>query len=429
MIKQYFEYKTQQIETILNSSDASSDEKKLALDDNSRFLSYFKKDENGRVIVNKKMSREIIRLIKENKLPLVIDKHDLNVVIGNDMPNNDSDYKFENISDFVAIHKSFISPKNDSIITPENNGMTNTMAFEDPLTGIYHYVPYKIGNDTIHFTLNCVVQNHQVGNDWNNSKYAVMIDLDKLDKSKVLDVKSEDTFVDGNAELGDEYYVFCPIGESGDIVKENPGAMVIEYDGISLNEAITTMMIYSGKKVEPYGTYGWGKEKWNAESLIDDMDLNVISEREGYPVLTCEYGLALHSDTIYAARRMWKREYGAIITLIEYNKEKNIDMPDYAMEAVLQYGGAYAVPGRVPISVADYKDIVVPILEKHGYEVGENLFDGFDDSLKGTKDITRTEGVLSYVAMPDWEVELRNRVIESVKSQVFNDNISQGSRK
>ena len=102
MIKQYFEYKTQQIETILNSSDASSDEKKLALDDNSRFLSYFKKDENGRVIVNKKMSREIIRLIKENKLPLVIDKHDLNVVIGNDMPNNDSDYKFENISDFSA---------------------------------------------------------------------------------------------------------------------------------------------------------------------------------------------------------------------------------------------------------------------------------------------------------------------------------------
>ena len=421
MIKQYVDYKMNSYNKILQSTVISSSEKKKAMDDYSRFMSYFKIDEYGRPIITKKVAREMMKLAREGVIPFVIDEYDIGINIGSDMPNG-CDYEFQNISDFVAVHKTKIMPSNDMIMTPEDSGKTHEMGFVDPGTGIMHTFSANVGNDTIHFTLNCAVCNHEVGNDWDSYEYAVMIGLDKLDKEQILDVKSEDTYLDGSVSLGDEYYVFCPVGQRDSILEKNPKATVIEYSGIALNDAIARMILYSGKKLETYGTYGWDRDSDFMPSNSDNKALDKVIEREGYPNLVGIFGPSLHSETKYMSRRMWKREYYALISLLEYNKNNGIEMPDDIVQMLLMYNGAYAFPGTVPVSVDLYKEYVIPLLEEHGYQVGSDFFDGVDVTQSGMKYINHypSDGMMMpSIQCPEWENELRMRTIKLIKEKQY----------
>ena len=267
-------------------------------------------DSNGRIIIDSNLSEKIMLAIREKKIPLVLDESDVRITFANKglKPAKYGQEAFNSLDDIVAVHVSPVSPQKDTIKTKENAGMMNKMVFIDPTTSQQHVVPYLIGNDTIHFTLNCVVHNHSSGNDWNSFKYGVLIDFKKLDKTKILDVKSEDTYIMGNAQLDSNYLLFCPLGEGEKLIQDNPNAIVIEYNGISLAQAISCMIVYTGHKLEPYGTYSWGR---NSEYALDHPDvskLEEIAKREGYPVLKGQFGNALHSETEHMARIMWKRE-------------------------------------------------------------------------------------------------------------------------
>lgn len=424
MIKQYFEYKRKKIEKILSSEELTPIQKQQIITEYNNWIkTNVKFDKHRRVIINKTMSNEIMSLIDQEQIPLIMDLYDMAVTLDTDMPNS-QEYNgeiFQSVSDIVAIHKSPIPPNNDTIVTQENNKVTKDIIFVDPSTQITHTIPYVIGNDTIHFTLNCPVENHEFGNDWDSYKYAVMISLDKLNKEKILDVKGEDTYLDGNAELGANYLAFCPLGERKNIENANPNATVIEYDGIELNDAIKMMIIYSGKKIEPYGTYGWGKQFDFSGAIPDTIILENLLERENYPNLKDKEKSILHSETKYMARRMWKREYNAITALVKYNNENGIDMPHDVMMMVLTYAGAYSLPGNVPVSVESYKECVIPLLKANGYELGQELFTGIDPNANGIKHIGKSVSpeygiIVPLVSCPSWELELRNRVIESLQN-------------
>lgn len=427
MIKQYLDYKRKKIDELLESTNITEEEKRRELEEYNKFLGCcFRENSNGRFVLDNGIAHEVMQLVRENKLPLIIDQYDTNILLDIDMPNARGGNPFNNIDDIVAVHKSKIPPKNDTIITPENNGVTSKLMFTDPTTGLEHEIFYLIGNDTIHFTLNCAVLNHEVGNDWDSYKYAVMIDFGKLDKEKILDVKSEDTYIDGDAYLGDNYFLFCPLGEREKVQDDNPSSIVIEYDGISLNQAISSMIIYSGRKLEPFGAFGWGREFEFSAFSQDNKYLDELLEKEGYPNLRGQFGSLMHSESKYMSRRMWKREYEAIIALIEYNKSLNIEMPDYAMSMILEIGGAYGLPGSVPVSIDTYKEYVVPILEKHGYQVTDELFEGIDSGASGMKYIShypdpRFNGMMMpSVVCPEWEFELRKRVVNLVSGKEIN---------
>ena len=419
MIKEYLDYKRRKVDEVINSPLVSPQEKQKVIDEYNQFIGEaFNEQYPGRIILSKKIISELMTLAKEGKIPLVLNPYDTAIVLGPDMPNANGDkHPFKSVSDLVAVHKTVIPPVKDTILTRENNGDVGEVIFTDPSTGKSHIVTYPSGNDTIHFTLNCPVQNHDVGNDWDSYEYAVMIGLDKLDKTKILDVKSEDTYVDGNAELGDDYILFCPLGQREKMQELNPKAMIIEYDGITLNQAIENMILYSGRKVEEYGTYGWGRNFEYSSANSDNVCLNELMTERDYPVLDGQFGSQLHSESKYMARRMWKREYEAILNLIEYNRENNIDMPVDIMMFLVSTCGAYATPGLLNVSVEQYKEFVLPILEKHGYDVGEELFDGISPSAEGMKYIShfadpRMQGMtMPSVQCPEWENELRSRVI------------------
>ena len=95
---------------------------------------------------------------------------------------------------------------------------------------------------------------------------------------------------------------------------------------------------------------------------------------------------------------------------------------------VLTYGGAYSLPGTVPVSLDIYKEYVIPILEKYGYQVDESFFEDIDFSSGNLKIINSypTEyGMMPCVQCPEWEEELRKKVIKLVKEKEY----STGSKK
>ena len=204
--------------------------------------------------------------------------------------------------------------------------------------------------------------------------------------------------------------------------KANPNALIIEYDEIPLNLAISSMIIYSGRKLEKFETYGWDRPSDKLPPIPDNLELNELLIEKDYPVLTGKLGSQLHSESKYMARRMWKREYEALIALVEYNKKNGIDLPIDTMMLLLQTGGAYATPGILEVSVEQYKEFVLPILEKHGYDVGDNLFDGIDPNAKELKYISHFPDPsfgglqMPQLTMPWWENELRNRVVNILLS-------------
>lgn len=421
MIESLFYYKKNVFEQMLKSEIISESEKRKAIEEYKDFVrKCVVIDSQGRLVVNSYLIKELKKAIYNGNIPLVMTKKDLAITVGDDLPNSEQakGKVFKTGSDFVAIHVSPIPPEDDMIKTAETTGLMSEMLFVDPSTGVQHKVPYLVGNDTIHFTLNCVVHNHEVGNDWDSYPYGIFISLDGLCKEKILDLKSEDTYVDGDAELGSDYFLFCPFGEKEEMIGKNPHATVIEYDGISLKDALSAMIILTGRKLEPYGTYGWGKNTEFGRASLDVGELESFATHNDYPVLKGKFGYALHSETKYMARRMWKREYEALINLLEYNQKNNIDMPDDVLLLVMMYGGAFSLPGSVPVSVNDYKEVVVPILRKHGYFVGDELFEGIVED-NDMKLIYSEEGSnFPNVRCPNWETELRNRVIEFLKNHL-----------
>lgn len=299
MLKAYIDYRREEIAK-LYFTNVSVEEINDKIQEFNDFLSRcFKVNEEGRLIVTKELVTELGIAIKENKIPLVLDELDMFITVDDSLPNGYSNKfnPFRRISDLVCVHISNYPFSDDTIKTPESTGLEKHMHFVDPNTGLSHEVSYPVRNDTIHFTLNCPVHNHEVGNDWDSFKYGVLVGLDKLDKDSVLDLKSEDTFLDGDVILGDEYYLLCPFGEKDKLQKMNPNATIIEYKDITLSQAIQSLIILSGKKLESYGSYGWGKDY---DLLPGSKDIDYLEElaiREKYPVLKNDFGYALHSET------------------------------------------------------------------------------------------------------------------------------------
>lgn len=417
MLESFLEYKINCYKNAVNLGNISEAEKK-------EYELFFREcilvDSNGKLIVTKKLIEELYEFIRLNKFNIVMNPKDTMISMADELPNSNN-YKgklFENLNDIVAVHVTKIPPLNDMIKTKESSEVKRMLSFFDPNTKKEHSIEYISGSDTIHFTLNCAVQNHLDGNDWASYEYGVLTEFSNLDKSKVLDVKSEDTYLDGDVNLSN-YYLFCPLGERDKLAKENPNAIIIEYDGITLSDAISYMIILTGHKLETYGTYGWGRNTEYGKEDIDTLKLEKCAIKNGYPVLKGRFGNALHSETKYMARRMWKTEYNALISLLKYNSENNIEMPDDVIFNLLKNNGVYCFPGTVPVTLEDYKNVVFPILKNAGYEVDDSLFD--DIVVDYNEKIIYPPAIYQ---IPNWEHEVRDRVISIIKNTKQNKKAS-----
>ncbi len=417
MLKQYLDLRTQDF--MDRSYGKTRQHKEEILDEFREYLKGFGRNVDGKVIISYDIAISILNAALSNRIPLLLDKSD--IVDGLDVDQDYAENKrtcFDKESDVILVHKLQYLPQQDTIKTFDSTKYQEFIQFVDPKTQISHKVPYVPGNDTIHFTLNCPVDNHMYGNDWDHYPYAVLVPFDRIDKATLLDTKTEDTYFDGDTYLGQLYYILCPKGEASYVGAHNPHARVIEYEGISLNKAIKALISYTGRKAKEYGAFGWGRDFEYFPQDRDEKTLFGLFDKEELPHLD-----TIHSESKYMTRRMWKREYRALMALLEYNNENNIDMPDEMIMPGLLFGRAYSVPGNVPVSIELYKEFVVPLLKENGYEVDEKFFEGIEED--GTiKSITSRYSVsygceIPEVYAPKWENELRNRSIDLIKKTLL----------
>jgi len=417
MLKQYLDLRTQDF--MDKSYGKSRQQKEEILDEYREYLKGFGKNVNGKVIISYDIAISILNAALSKRIPLLLDKSD--IVDGLDVDQDYSENKrttFDKESDVILVHKLQYLPVNDTIKTFDSTQYQEFIQFVDPKTQISHKVPYVPGNDTIHFTLNCPVDNNKYGNDWDSYPYAVLVPFDRMDKSTLLDTKTEDTYFDGDTHLGQIYYILCPKGQAAFVQGKNPHARVIEYEGISLNKAIKALISYTGRKAKEYGPFGWGKDTEFMPQDKDERTLYGLFDKEELPHLDC-----IHSESKYMTRRIWKREYRALMALLEYNAKKNIDMPKEIILTALMFGRAYSVPGNVPVSVELFKEFVVPLLQENGYLVDDKFFEGIEEDGK-IKSITSTYSAsygceIPQMYCPNWEDELRDRTIDLIQKTLL----------
>ena len=424
-----FEYLNYKLEQIYQENPNLSDEEVFKLYHENIETKF--SDNGYGLILPDFVVKEILPLALEGKIPLVLNEYDIIAGLDIDFSHRRKN-PFQALSDLISIHKTRIMPENDTIYTMEATGFEIPIVFIDPSTNIEHHTSYNCGNDTIHTTLNCPVSNHRVGNDWDSCEYATAALLSLLNLATLLDLKGEDSFFDGNLVFENPYFAFCPLGERDKMKKKNPKAIVIEYSNISLNQAINALISYCGLKVKEFGTFGWEKDSEYLPDSPDQKYLTQLIEKEGLPCIPGK----LHSETKYMARRMWKREYNAIIALLEYNHQNKIEMPDDVLLSVLKFNNAYSLPGYVPSTIELYKEYVIPILEKHGYKVPNDLFEGItEDKTIKYNDSTYNPyfqamlPLLPEKGCPDWETSIRGRVISMIKEQLKNKTYPDGSNK
>lgn len=194
-------------------------------------------------------------LFKEKGIPLVLDETDTII-------NNESN--FDKLEDFVLIRKTNYSPSGDEIKTARNAGGITQERIE--AGGLIFDIEYETPRDTVHFSVNGEVGDHEAGK-WENSKYAIIVPLVNVDN--IVNSRVEDTFVRGNVDIK-KGYLLCPIDEIDKIKEDNPNLTVIGYNGENVDGFADIFISMLGYKCEKVKDDGWSNsyDKERAQKTI-----------------------------------------------------------------------------------------------------------------------------------------------------------------
>ena len=169
---------------------------------------------------------------------------------------------FKGLDDFMLVHKTEYFPVNDTIRTPKTTNAQRETTFN--FRGEEYTVSSTVGNNSTHFALNGPVSNHFYGAEkWDTAKYAIVANFADVDRDNLLAINLEDTYFEGDVHFNKPYFIFKPKAEveqekQMNLDKNtNPNAIVIPYEGISLDEAIRSFIACIGKKPTIISNNNW----------------------------------------------------------------------------------------------------------------------------------------------------------------------------
>lgn len=161
--------------------------------------------------------------------------------------DNNKIYSSEN--DFVFIHKTNYPPNNNEIKSTFSAGATYTE------NGILFNIPFKydypVGDDYIHFSLNCEVRGRNRDDiyGFNNRKYAIVVPGNEDEFKKISRFCANDVEFKGTKNITN-CYLLCPIVEYETIKSNNPNAYIIPYIGDYVDCFVETFINQLGYTVE-----------------------------------------------------------------------------------------------------------------------------------------------------------------------------------
>lgn len=182
--------------------------------------------------------------------------------------DNDKIYSLEN--DFVFVHKTNYAPENNEIKSTFSSGATYTE--NGILFGTIFKYDYPVGDDYIHFSLNCEVRGRKDDSyGFNNRKYAIVVPGNADEFKKISRFCANDVEFKGTKNISN-CYLLCPIGECEVIQMNNPNAYVIPYVGDYVDGFVETFINHLGYTVENIDDRNcmWlNKEQERVSNVID----------------------------------------------------------------------------------------------------------------------------------------------------------------
>lgn len=135
------------------------------------------------------------------------------------------------LKDLVLVHKTKYPPIDNCIKAPRD--------IEEAMQPYYHPIcilgktynrNLKHERNTVHFSVNGEVLDHQFGN-FSKRKYIIMIPGDKIEKKKFIGGELDDVYTNGTYEIPKGAIIICPANEIVEIKNKNKGQEVFGYEG------------------------------------------------------------------------------------------------------------------------------------------------------------------------------------------------------
>jgi len=200
---------------------------------------------------------EATGMLKERNMPIVLTEEDKVIT--------ENESEFENMSDLMFVHKTRYFPKDSTIRTSKDAG---AIANDEVMIGGQKYeVPTKSERETIHFTLNTEVSEHNGGDDWKNMKYTILIPGSEINEEQLLALRGEDSYFKGNIKLPDGAVILVPENEREILQKDNPEMQLIGYEGEPKDYG-TALLSTMGYKAEDIDLE---KREWKNEDDINKV--------------------------------------------------------------------------------------------------------------------------------------------------------------
>ncbi len=171
------------------------------------------------------------------------------------------------IDDLVLVHLTDYLPQDGVIKSPKDAKI--------PLKREYAGREYIImrQRDTVHFSVNGAVSSHMFGN-WNNSKYGIIIPLNKIEKEKFVGGKGVDFYSKGSVKIPEGAYILCPNVELEDVKKNVPGIEAVGVDDENIVEYVNPFLDELGYNVQHIGQDNWIQAGANTMRLYEIMKEN-----------------------------------------------------------------------------------------------------------------------------------------------------------
>ena len=240
--------------------------------------------------------------------------------------SNKNDYysrrEFKKLSDIMLVHKTNYAPKNSTIESRISANVMDTVSVT--IFGQSYDINLRPCRDTVHFCANHEVTANNGGN-WDLCKYAVITPLLNIPKKKFRSNCPVDTFVEGAVLLKGKSYVLCPKEEMETVKMNNPGLIVVGYEGNSLGYANTLLWIL-GYPVA-YGN-SWGFSSSQNQKAYEEIVL-----KAGYKSLSPHF--FSEENIVENSNISISYAVGILELIINHPELHNIDSYELAEETKL----------------------------------------------------------------------------------------------
>lgn len=325
-------------------------------------------ERDNRKIYSEKRIKDIFEFVKSGKIYYEFDENDTII-----SESTTSDYYkkkkekpiFKSLEDFLLVHKTNFFPCNDTIYTAKSTHAKKTTRFS--FRGKKYEADYLAANDSTHFCLNGPVTSHMRGN-WDNRKYAIVVGLNDVNRENLLSLNFEDIYFEGNVHLGKKYYILVPKNEIEEIKKNklnlNHNAIIVPYDGISLNNAVLSLVACLGKQPEEITDNGWLKE----DSEVELNARKVLKScKQG-----SKYEGVIHVESENMMQRVLEERANRIISIFELLKKEGLNPTlEELLELIEDHGHERLNDHKYTNET--FVNYYINIFKKNNYNISEDI--------------------------------------------------------